>query len=79
MKRAHVIPNFTRSTRLQGIQRSPELAFRSTDFRVLKNLIFPALFIPKLIDSCNLQLTQMVLNFRCLVFCFFLSPRMSLL
>ena len=75
MKRAHVISNVTRNTKLQGGQRSPELAFRSTDFRVLKNLIFPALFIPKLIDSCNLQLTQMVLNFRCLVFCFFFKSK----
>ena len=35
----------TRSTKLQGSQCSPKLAFRSTDFLVPENLIFSALFI----------------------------------
>ena len=39
-----VPPNVTRSTKLWGVQRSPELAFRSTGFRVPENLIFPALY-----------------------------------
>ena len=33
----------TRWTKFWGAQRSPELAFRSTDFRAPENLIFPAL------------------------------------
>ena len=44
MRRTHVPPNVTRSRILWGPQRSPELAFRSTDFCVAENLIFPALF-----------------------------------
>ena len=38
----HVSHNVTRSAKLQGTQRSPELAFRSTDFLVPENLILPA-------------------------------------
>ena len=40
MKRTRVPSNVTRSTKLRGVQRSPELAFRSIDFRVPENLIF---------------------------------------
>ena len=43
MRQTCVPPNVTRSTKLGGTQRSLELAFRSTDFRVPKNLIFLAL------------------------------------
>ena len=39
-----LLRNVTRSTKLRGAQRSPELALRSTDFRSPENLIFPALF-----------------------------------
>ena len=35
--------NVTRSTKLRGAQRAPELAFRSTEFHSTENLIFPAL------------------------------------
>ena len=35
------VNNVTMSTKLQDAQRSPELTFRSTDFRVPENLIFP--------------------------------------
>ena len=44
MGRTRVLPNVTRCTKLRGAQRSPEIAFRSTDFCVLENLIFPALY-----------------------------------
>ena len=44
MSLTRVPPNVTRSTKLRGAQRSPEIAFRSTDFCVPKNLIFPALY-----------------------------------
>ena len=40
MRQTHVPPNDTRSTKLQGTQCSPELAFRSADFHVPENLIF---------------------------------------
>ena len=43
MRRARVLSEVTRSTKLQGAQRSPELGLRSTDFRAPENLIFPAL------------------------------------
>ena len=43
MRRTCVPPNVKKSTQLQGAQRSPELAFRSTDIRVPENLIFLAL------------------------------------
>ena len=33
----------TRSTKLRGAQRSFELTFRSTDFHVPENLLFPSL------------------------------------
>ena len=39
----YVLPKVTRSTKLQGTQRFPELGFRRTDFRVPENLISPAL------------------------------------
>ena len=35
----------TRSTKLRGAQRSPELGLRSTDFRAPENLIFQTLLI----------------------------------
>ena len=43
MGRKRLYTNVTRSAKLRGAQRSPELAFRSTDFRVPENLIFLAL------------------------------------
>ena len=43
MRRARVPSKVTRSTKLRGAQRSPELGLRSTDFRAPENLIFPAL------------------------------------
>ena len=43
MRQTHVPPNVTRSTKLGNRQHFPELAFRSTDFHVPENLIFPAL------------------------------------
>ena len=45
MRQTCVHPNIIRSTKLQGAQHSPELSFRSTDFRVPENQIFPALII----------------------------------
>ena len=45
MRQTRVTPNIKMSTKLQGSQRSPELGFRTTDFRVPKNLIFPVLAI----------------------------------
>ena len=44
MRQTLLLRNVTRSTKLRGAQRSPELALRSTDFRSPENLIFPALF-----------------------------------
>ena len=38
-----VPPNVTKNTKLQGVQHSPEVAFRNTDFCVPENLIFPTL------------------------------------
>ena len=43
MRRTRITPNVTRSTKLRGAQHSLELAFRSKDFRVSENLIFPVL------------------------------------
>ena len=43
MRRTRVFPNVTRSTKLRGTQRSPELGFRSTELRVQKYIIFLAL------------------------------------
>ena len=40
---AHVPPKVTRKTKLRDTLCSPELSFRSTDFHVPENLIFPAL------------------------------------
>ena len=40
MRQRPVSPHVTRSTILWGVQRSPELAFRSTDFCAPENLIF---------------------------------------
>ena len=37
--------------KLRGVQRSPELALRSKDFRALENVIFPALIIAKMIQE----------------------------
>ena len=45
MRRTRVPPKVARSTKLRGAQRSPELTFRNTDFRVPEILIFPALKI----------------------------------
>ena len=46
MRRTCIQPNVTKSKKLRGAQCSPEIVFRSTDFRVPENLIFPALHIP---------------------------------
>ena len=43
MRRTRLPPKVARSRKLRGVQRSPELTFRSTDFRVPEILIFPAL------------------------------------
>ena len=40
MKRTRVPSNVTRSTKLRGAQRSPELTFRSMDFPLPEDLIF---------------------------------------
>ena len=45
MGRIHVPCKATRSTKLQDVQRSPELALRSTYFHAPENLIFPALML----------------------------------
>ena len=42
-----VLHKITRSTKLQGMQHSPELVLRSTDFHAPENLIFPALGSPQ--------------------------------
>ena len=42
MRQTSVPPNVTRSTKLSGTQHALELAFRSRDFHVPENLIFPA-------------------------------------
>ena len=44
--------NVTRSAKLWGAQRSPELALRSTNFRSPENLIFPALW-DGVVDFCK--------------------------
>ena len=44
MRWTHVPLNVTRSTKLEGAQCSPEIAFRSMDFCVPENIIFPALY-----------------------------------
>ena len=41
-RRTRVPPSVTRSAKLRGAQRSPELSFRSTNFCVPENLLFPA-------------------------------------
>ena len=46
-----VFNKVTRNMKLRGIQRSPELALRSKDFRALENVIFPALIIAKMIQE----------------------------
>ena len=43
MRQTLVPRNVTRSTKLLGAQRAAELALRSTEFRSLENLNFPAL------------------------------------
>ena len=45
MRGTQVPPNVTRSTKLRGAQHFPKLTFRSTDFCVPENLIFPALYL----------------------------------
>ena len=42
-RHAHVCLNVTRSTKLGGPQRSPDLTFRSTNFCLPENLFFLAL------------------------------------
>ena len=44
MRQTRVPPKVTRSTKLQGTQHSPELAFRSTYFCAPEKLIFPVLY-----------------------------------
>ena len=55
MRWTRVPPNVTRSTKLWGVQCSPEPAFRSTDFRVPAKLIFPALKIPEFFQNFVFQ------------------------
>ena len=43
MRQTRVTPDITRSTKLQGAQHSPKLAFKNMDFCVTENLIFLAL------------------------------------
>ena len=43
MRQARVPRNVTRNTKLRGAQCSPEVAFKSTNFRVQENLILPVL------------------------------------
>ena len=43
MRQTCVPPNITRRTKLQGVQHSPKLVFKSMDFSVPENLIFVAL------------------------------------
>ena len=43
MRETLVPPEVTRSTKLGGAEHSPELGFRSMDFRVPENLNFSAL------------------------------------
>ena len=43
LRQTPVPPNVTKNTKLQGVQHSPEVAFRNTDFCVPENLIFPTL------------------------------------
>ena len=53
MRRTPVPLHVKMSTKLRGAQRSPELAFRSTDFRV-PDLIFLALkYMSKVINKTN--------------------------
>ena len=52
--------NNTRSAKLRGAQRSPELVFRSADLLLPENLIFPALirlpnFIFFNVTGCNID------------------------
>ena len=54
MRRPHVPPKVTKSTKLRGAQCSPELAFRGTDLHLLESLIFPALaYITKSLFWCK--------------------------
>ena len=63
MRRTRVPPNVTRSTKLRGAQRSPELTFRSTDIRVPENLMFPTLtyvFVNLLKRLCMIQFSTIL-------------------
>ena len=51
IRRTHVPHKVTRSTKLQGLWRSSELALRSTEFRATENLIFPALSVTQHISG----------------------------
>ena len=60
MRQTCVPTNTRRSTKLHGTQRSPELAFRSIDFCIPENQIFPVLKIirevnDKLKEKCQLN------------------------
>ena len=55
MRRTRVPCKMTRSTKLQGAQRSPELGLRNTDFRAPENLIFPTFLFFNPLMSCPLQ------------------------
>ena len=44
MKQTCLPQNIKRSTKLRGAKRSPELTFRSMEFHIPENLIFPALW-----------------------------------
>ena len=71
MRRTRVPPNFTRSTKLQGVQRSLELAFRSHDFCVPENLFFPALVYHKKSNSVSLRTNPPQANQNAPIFCVF--------
>lgn len=45
MRQTRVPPHVIKSTKLRGVQRSPELAFRRKDFCVPENRIFPVLAV----------------------------------
>ena len=44
MRQTRVPRKATKCAKLRGVQRSPELALRTTDFRAPENLILPVLF-----------------------------------
>ena len=53
MRGTRVTCKVTRSTKLRGAQRSPELGLRSTDFRAPENLIFLALTFERIFSQTH--------------------------